>query len=282
MSLIFCLFAIYHLAISISRPNFSSFEKLGKVNLIKNPSHVDHGSLGYVRTMKKYNIAPTHPGALLYHEIVFPDLRLLRRDVTLGLTGASLTPDTAQYLSSVSIGDGDNAKTFSVVFDSGSADFWLFSNLMGEDVVQMLNGTQLLYDPLNPTTAIATGQTFNISYDDGSHSDGIVFRDTVTIGGIVIENQTVEAAVQVNDFLRIAVDDIYGVLGLSPLSMNNTSRPGKTPDLLTNLFFGESEHSSRPYLRLLLPVPMNQKGSLHSDTSAPFGVQTVNISPSGE
>lgn len=74
-----------------------------------------------------------------------------RRRDTLGLTNAHLAPGVPNegYRSAVVLGEGADAKTFFVMFDTGSAEFWVFSNLMDEDEQQVLNGTRVLYDPLN-------------------------------------------------------------------------------------------------------------------------------------
>jgi len=141
-------------------PTSHSQSDIGKVVVRRNPQYyAAHGPSEYVRTMMKYNIAPTHPGGLPYQEIVSPEGRLLRRDVSLGLVGASLTPDSQGYKSPVTVGEGDHATTFELCFDTGSPIFWLFSDIADES----LNATNSLY-PLNSTTAKATGEQFNITY----------------------------------------------------------------------------------------------------------------------
>jgi len=103
--------------------------------------------------MIKYDIQLTLSGTLSYDEVI--SISLARRANVLGLTDAYLTcPIYAGYRSPVTIGEGEDAKTFFVMFDTGSSDFWIFSNLMGADILQVLNNTRVLYDPLDSTTTI--------------------------------------------------------------------------------------------------------------------------------
>jgi hypothetical protein len=189
--------------------------------------------------MMKYNIAPTHPGALPYHEIVSPEGGLLRRDVSLGLIGASLSPDSQGYTSPVTVGEGDDAKTFELSFDTGSPLVWLFSDITD----QSLNSTNSLYTPLNSTTATPTGEPFNITYGGGFNAFGILFNDTISIGDITIYDQTIGADFRASsslcnpDICNFTLDGFQGLLGLS-LDSNN--------DFLSNLFFGQSQHPTLP------------------------------------
>lgn len=165
--------------------------------------------------MIKYNITPTHPGALPYEH-------LLRRG-TVGDVPAALSTNGWDYLSPLTIG----SQTFLLEFDTGSPDLWVYS--VFEDSTP--SGKHTIYNPTNSKTAVKVDKEWGISYQDGSRASGIVFEDTVKLGGITIKNQAIEAAVDVSGlFLQVQPDGILG-LSLAP----NTIRPGNTPTTLQNL-----------------------------------------------
>ena len=167
--------------------------------------------------MLKYNITPTHPQALSLRE------RLARRSTssvevptTIGQTGSA-------YKAPITIG----SQQYLLDFDTGSPDLWVYSSFMDAPPP----GSHQIYDPRNSTTAKVTDKTWGISYGDGSEAYGIVFEDTVEIGGITIKNQAVEAAVIVSGKVLQLESD--GLLGLSPGP--NTITPGHVPTTLQNL-----------------------------------------------
>jgi hypothetical protein len=86
------------------------------------------------------------------------------------------------------------------------------------------------FDPAKSKTfALTQGAKFKISYGDGSGAAGIVGTDVVEIGGVKVENQTVELANAVSQsFVQDANTD--GLVGLA-FSNLNTVNDGtkKTP-----------------------------------------------------
>lgn len=66
----------------------------------------------------------------------------------------------------------------------------------------------------------ATGSQFRVSYGDGSGAAGIVGTDTVTIGGVKVENQVIELA---NDVSQSFVQDVNtdGLVGLAFSQLNS-------------------------------------------------------------
>jgi hypothetical protein len=226
------LLTICHLSLSAPVSVADSKKLHSRVNLVRNPSYAEHGPSEYLHAAIKYNIKPTHPEALHYSEIVDEDRRLLRRDVTLGLEPLSLVKSGSGYISPVTVGAGANAQAFNVILDSGSADFWVFSDLMRQNLV----GPHNIYHPKNSSSAVPTGQQWRIRYGDNSTATGVVYNDTLGIAGIMVPNQAVEAAVQVDQgSLNMEAD---GLLGLSLGS--NTIGTGTTPTTLYNLFFGKN------------------------------------------
>ena len=149
------LFAVLRLSWSIPQSHSTS----GKVRVIRNPSHVVNGLKEYARALRKYNIATTLPDdAISYDEII---VNRLHNRANIGDVDASLLDSQAGYLSPVTVGEGDSAKTFFVILDTGSTDFWVFSNLLDNKTV-LENHT--VYEPLDSHTAVATGQTWNVTY----------------------------------------------------------------------------------------------------------------------
>jgi aspergillopepsin I len=75
-----------------------------------------------------------------------------------------------------------------------------------------------VYKPSSSAKKLS-GQSWNISYGDGSSASGDVYSDTVTVGGVTASNQAVEAASQVSSqFQQDTNND--GLLGLAFSSIN--------------------------------------------------------------
>ena len=91
-----------------------------------------------------------------------------------------------------------------------------------------------IYDPTKSTTAAAVeGATFNISYGDGSFASGPVGTDQVTIGGAVVDNQTIGLPDTVS--AEFASDtSSNGLVGLA-MSTLNTVRPGPAQTFFANV-----------------------------------------------
>ncbi|KAF9630915.1 Peptidase A1 [Lasiodiplodia theobromae] len=108
-------------------------------------------------------------------------------------------------------------------FDSGSSDLWSFSTLQPED--QTANH-QLYHPSGNPIA----NSTWAITYLDGSSASGIVYSDSVTLGGLTFQNQYVEAAENASaSFVSGGQDGLLG-LGFDQL---NTIKPSKQYSLFS-------------------------------------------------
>ena len=72
------------------------------------------------------------------------------------------------------------------------------------------------------SAALLPGETFNIGYGDGSGASGIVYADTVTVGGVTATSQAVEAATSAS---RAFVNDENnsGLMGLAFSKLNTVS-----------------------------------------------------------
>lgn len=211
---ILCLLAVFGVSFSIP---IQPVDLTGHRFELVRRGHQPHGPSEYRRSMLKYNITPTHPRALPLHEL------LARRDDSNEDVPAILGETGTAYKSPITIG----SQQFFLDFDTGSPDLWVYSSFMDPPPP----GPHTIYDPTNSTTATPTNETWEISYNDGSEASGIVFEDTIELGGIKIENQAVGAAVTLSGSILNLESD--GLLGLSPGL--NTIIPGNVPTALQNL-----------------------------------------------
>ncbi|KZM25977.1 Aspergillopepsin I [Ascochyta rabiei] len=141
---------------------------------------------------------------------------------TTGTVAANPGPNAALFLSPVEVG----GQTLNLDFDSGSSDLWMFSTELDAASI----GQHSAFDASKSTSFKKTvGSQWKISYGDGSGAAGSVGTDTVTIGGVKVEGQTVELANKVSQSF-IQDTDTDGLVGLA-FSKLNTVNDGtkKTP-----------------------------------------------------
>lgn len=121
-----------------------------------------------------------------------------------------------EYLCPVSIG----GQTLMMNFDTGSADFWMFSRYMNASQV----GSHTAYNPrLSPTFHNNSKSTWSIVYADGSGASGLVGTDTVKIGAVTQKQQVIELATQVDQNFENDVNS-DGIIGLG-FAVLNQIRP---------------------------------------------------------
>ena len=128
---------------------------------------------------------------------------------------------------------GTPSQTLSLDFDSGSSDLWVWSTKLSRS--EQNAGTQqgiAIFDPNKSTTfKTAQGESWKISYGDGSSASGSVGTDTLQLGGITIENQAIELATQISSSFQN--EQSSGLLGLAFGTINTVQpTPVKTPGKL--------------------------------------------------
>jgi len=94
-----------------------------------------------------------------------------------------------------------------------SADLWVWSTELPSATQSSSSSSHTIFNPSKSSTFKKTsGSTWNISYGDGSSASGDVGTDNVTIGGLLIKNQSVELAkVLSTEFQQGAGDGLLGL-----------------------------------------------------------------------
>ncbi|EPS36485.1 hypothetical protein H072_10016 [Dactylellina haptotyla CBS 200.50] len=187
------------------------------VPAIHNPNFERDGFHELKKAYLKYNrhfsdlVIP--PGLLNYTK----PSTLSRRGSRTGYVNAKPVTYDTMYLSPVTVG----TQTLNMDFDTGSSDFWVFSNKLPQSVqaTHKKNGGKI-YTP-GTTAKTANGLTWSITYADGSTAKGTVVTDSVKIGSIIVAKQAVEIASTVGDsFVDFEGD---GLLGLGFSTINQVS-----------------------------------------------------------
>ncbi|KAI0505701.1 eukaryotic aspartyl protease [Xylaria bambusicola] len=209
-----------------------------KINQVPNQkfygARKGRGAMAMAKAYSKYGAAI--PDDLLsYLQQLLEELGLLEQPGAGNQTSASPQGEVAatpqmfdsEYLCPVQI--GTPPQTLNLDFDTGSSDLWVFST----ETPQSQIGGQTVYNiPQSSTARLQTGESWGISYGDGSSSGGNVYLDTVSIGGITVENQAVESATNVS-LAFTQRPDTDGLVGLA-FSTLNTVRPNQQPTFFDN------------------------------------------------
>ncbi|ORX49171.1 rhizopuspepsinogen precursor [Hesseltinella vesiculosa] len=134
-----------------------------------------------------------------------------RMDTNSTGSGSGTVPMTdvdgdVEYYAEVQV--GTPPQTLKLDFDTGSSDLWFASTLC----TGCTGSNHTAYDPTKSSTYQKEGQTWSISYGDGSSASGITGLDTVNLGGLAITNQRIELAQQ--ESAQFSQDPVDGLLGL--------------------------------------------------------------------
>ncbi|KAF3901977.1 Aspergillopepsin-F [Orbilia brochopaga] len=187
----------------IGLPNGSEQKEASNLSVraVPNPKFKPNGRRALQKVYAKY-----HAEAPAYLREIF------RRDGGSGSVTANPGESDLEYTCPVDI----NGQQFNLDFDTGSADLWVY----GSDMPSDQQGDHHIYKTSKAKKI--SGSSWSISYGDGSSASGDVYSDTVTIGGVVVKNQGVEAATDVSDsFTQDSTND--GLVGLAFGSINTVT-----------------------------------------------------------
>jgi hypothetical protein len=143
-----------------------------------------------------------------------------------GEVSASPTQNDAEFLSPVTVG----GQTIVMDFDTGSSDMWVFNTQLDSKSQQ----GHTIFDPTKSSTfQTLNGATFNITYGDGSFSEGTVGLDTVDIGGATVVKQAIGLPTTVAASF-ISDTSSNGLVGLA-FSTLNTIQPQQQKTFFANV-----------------------------------------------
>ncbi|KAH9480701.1 Polyporopepsin [Psilocybe cubensis] len=116
----------------------------------------------------------------------------------------------------MSVGVGSPATQYTLLIDTGSSNTWV--------------GAGKAYK--QTSTSKSTRNSVNVTYGSGSFS-GTEFTDEVTLGSLVIKNQSIGVASKANGF-----QDVDGILGIGPVDLTEgtVSNTPNVPTVTQNMF----------------------------------------------
>ncbi|OAR02197.1 hypothetical protein LLEC1_01134 [Akanthomyces lecanii] len=170
-----------------------------------------------------------------------PDGTALRRGSSdHGTTPAhdSPTRPDREYYAEIDV--GTPPQKMNLLFDTGSADLWLF----GADAKGAIQQDQNRWNYSKSSTArLIVGAMWDIHYADGSGANGTVYHDIVSVGGLKIRGQGVEYANEVSPQYGgtdVLGSPVSGIVGFAFDKKNKAKPQQKTP------FSNMKGHLARP------------------------------------
>lgn len=152
----------------------------------------------------------------------------MNADGSAGEVPAEAVQNDSQYQAPVGL--GTPVQTLKLDFDTGSSDLWVWSNKLPAAIqsTAKMTGHSIFDTNRSSTWHDSPGQIWKVRYGDGSSARGDVGTDTLMVGGLVIENQAIERAVQLSDEFEKSAGD--GLLGLGFGKLNTVKpHPVQTP-----------------------------------------------------
>ncbi|RPD62661.1 protease [Lentinus tigrinus ALCF2SS1-7] len=126
---------------------------------------------------------------------------------------APLTDQNSDSLWSGTVTIGSPAQSFTVTFDTGSADLWVPSSSCKSC------GQHNKYTPSKSSHSKKQKGSFQISYGDGSTASGTPYTDTVTVGGVTVTKQFFAAVTKESS--EFQGEPIDGLLGMGQPALSN-------------------------------------------------------------
>lgn len=165
----------------------------------------------------------------------------------------SATRPDAEYYAEILV--GTLPQTINLLFDTGSSDLWLF----GADVHGAVDAGQQKWNHTASSTAkLIKGGKWSIHYLDGSGGKGTIYKDTVSVGSVNVNDQGVEYATHVDPMGgggNILGSPVSGIVGFGFDGSNTASPKQKT------LFSNMKDNLTKP----LFTVDLKHKASMLSN-----------------
>ncbi len=165
---------------------------------------------------------------------------VVRRGTPNGTTPAHDSPTRPDQEYYAEIDVGTPPQKMNLLFDTGSADLWLF----GADAKGAIEKDQNRWNHSQSSTSrLITGATWGIHYADGSGADGTVYHDIVSVAGLKIRGQGVEYASSVSPQYSgtdILGSPVSGIVGFAFDKKNKAKPQQKTP------FSNMKRHLAKP------------------------------------
>lgn len=165
----------------------------------------------------KANTGKTHPNDAGVRE---PPLKRSAKAEKRATGSVPLTDDLEGDLWQGGVSVGTPLSAFTVDFDTGSSDFFL----PGPNCAVNCEGHKT-FQTGSSSTAVDQRKTFTTEFADGSTVQGEVFKDTVSLGGLVATGQAVVAATQYSTGFEIDEFPPDGLLGMAFESIAQTGSP---------------------------------------------------------
>lgn len=200
------------------------------------------------------------PAALLstYHKFNRPAPENVQKAAAVnhGTITASPSTNQAAYLTPITIG----GQTFNLIIDTGSDFLWVYhsniyisQNLMLNSWTFGSNFASLVHSTYNSsvsnTSRLQDGNPWQNCYEDQSCVGGDLYSETVSAGGITVNDQIIGVAREVTSNFR-SLNVSEGILGLS-FNLNTMGKNSSLiylPNLSNKFNDGFFRNTSRDYL----------------------------------
>ncbi|RUS17246.1 rhizopuspepsinogen precursor [Endogone sp. FLAS-F59071] len=190
--------AILALAAAVqARPVHEQHAKTVTIPVERNPNYHPNATNQIRKAYRKYNKVSTRIG-----------------NINVGTVPMTDDGNDLEYYASIKV--GTPGQTFKLDFDTGSSDLWF-----PYTGCKSTCSGKTLYNPSASSTYMKDGRSWSISYGDGSSSSGILAKDNVNLGGLLIKGQTIDLASEISS--EFESDVIDGLLGLAFDSITSVS-----------------------------------------------------------